>query len=83
MDLTLTNHFIERYYERVLSTCGDFIPPKGFLQKNKFVKTDMKKRITNREQNIYNMLSSVSKVKVPFGKQFNIVLKDGVCVTVY
>ena len=74
-EIRLTNHFIERYNTRVLST-----------DNTKYSRTDiyndMDKRLTNREKYALDLFKKSKNVILPM-RSYQLVVKNNVLITVY
>lgn len=77
----MTNHFIERYIERIW----------GFEIPDQLKKSEMRERIfmdiedqmRAREKNILEMFIGQKKLKIPFNKTKVLVIRDNILITVY
>ncbi len=75
--LRLTDHFIERYHQRVLEKS-----PKNCDRKS--VSRDIRSRLTHYEkQSIILLANCNKKVSIPLGMTYTMVIKNGTFVTVY
>ena len=75
----LTNHFNERYYERVLDKA-----PVGKIisQKNKVLKEILNNMLPNEKQ-LLQMFGESQRVIVPYMKKFQIVVSQNKFITIY
>ena len=83
-EIRVTNHFIERYYERIFKSS----PPKmedrntSFkIKKIKKVLNDMSTKISERDKANLMFLKDCKHAKVPFNTH-QIVLRDGAMITI-
>ena len=79
--MSVTNHFIQRYFERVLkSEC-----PNCKENAKSAVVTDMMARFTRNQKNAYDLIIGYGnkQVFIPLGSQYKICFKDNYAITVY
>ena len=74
-NLKFTNHFIERYNERILRWDNSFSNAIEYIN-------DINGRLSNREKNIIIFFKNSKKVIVPM-KTHCIVIKNNVLITIY
>ena len=83
-EIKLTNHFIERYYERVFKTKPPELSdaPQGYRDSTmNRVSEDIKNRISNRDKNNLFALFNLDRVKLPFQNHL-IVMKNSSMITI-
>ena len=78
--MDITQHYIERYYERVFKTKipNDF----QFADAKESVLNDMLVRMSDIEMNCFSFLLNCSEVVIPFQGTKRIVIKDHTFITV-
>ena len=83
-EIEITNHFIERYYERIFRSS----PPKmedrnkNFkMKKIKKVLNDISTKISERDKANLMILKNCKHAKVPFNNH-QIVLRNGAMITI-
>ena len=75
--LYMTNHFIERYNQRVLSK-------NIHLLSKKRIYSDIESRLTHFEKkSIELLLDNKGTIKIPLGTQFQMIIEDKTLITVY
>tara|TARA_B100000315_G_C14180776_1_gene408797 strand:- start:98 stop:376 length:279 start_codon:yes stop_codon:yes gene_type:complete len=83
-EIIITNHFIERYYERVFKTKPpELTDASESYKKNTLDKVieDFKDKISDRDKNNLFALFNLDQVKLPF-KNHMIVLKNSSMITI-
>ena len=83
-EIRVTNHFIERYYERVFkSKPPELSGASESYRLNKMVSVveDMKNKITDRDKNNIFTLFNLGHVKLPFNNHL-IVMKNSSMITI-
>lgn len=77
--MKITEHFYQRYLERIL--CVDI---DSNLSK-KYIKDDLLLRMSDIEKNIFDLFSCKENefAKIPLSGTHSIVLKNGYLITVY
>ena len=80
-DLTITNHFIARYAERILGQ----IPPNKIFPGFKYgVMKDLSSRIIDKELNFIELFKeNTGTIKIPFNKTHEIVMENKTLITIY
>ena len=76
----LSNHFMNRYYERVL--CKE-CPKKITHSIISYIKKDMMLKIKKNELVAMNFFSNTKNIKVPFSSFYTVVLKNNRLITIY
>tara|TARA_B100002052_G_C15865055_1_gene591923 strand:- start:1581 stop:1847 length:267 start_codon:yes stop_codon:yes gene_type:complete len=80
-EIKLTDHFVERYFQRVL---GMSIPSLQSKNKNKYfnkIFNDLNQKISDRDKKNLLFLKNVKNAKVPFNNNL-LVMKNGTMITV-
>ena len=83
-EIKLTNHFIERYYERVFKSKNPELTDSSeyyIEDKVRKVMEDIKRKISMRDKNNFLTLFNVSQVKLPFAG-YQIIVKNGSLITI-
>ena len=79
-NINITQHYIERYYERILNSR---IPNNSkFADVRENVLNDMLIRMSIIEMNCFSFLSNCNKVVIPLQGTKRIVIKDHTLITV-
>jgi len=76
----MSRHFVERYFERILTKP---IPKKFHKGVYNSIKKDMDGRMLEREKNILRLFAKSSEALVPIAKFNKIVVKKNTLITVY
>ena len=76
----MTNHYMERYYERVLHTPVSTVQNYNKTEKKIFI--DMDNRLMDREKLFIKLFSNSKSAKVPFEKINQIIIKNKKLITV-
>ena len=83
-EIRVTDHFVERYYERVFKTNAPNIQDATSSDKKMFIYKvieDIKTRISERDRNNFLKLFNVNNVKLPFLNKL-IVMKNATMITI-
>ena len=83
-EIRVTDHFVERYYERVFRTNAPNIQDVDSSDKKMFIYKvieDIKTRISERDRNNFLKLFNVNNVKLPFLNNL-IVMKNATMITI-
>jgi hypothetical protein len=79
--LKITDHFLERYKERILD---HEIPEKWDRYSiTKWVFTDMDKKLLDREKVMIRKYKGIKMVSLPFNRTSQIIIKQNKLVTIY
>jgi hypothetical protein len=79
--LKMTRHFIERYYERVLGE-----KPSSKLNPAKLMNqiySDIENKLLERERIILEMFRFSKSVRVPFSRQYQLIVRNNTLITIY
>ena len=76
----MSNHFVKRYFERVLSKP---VPKKFHKGIYHGIKKDMEARMIDREKLTLKLFANSSKAVVPIDKFNKMVIKKNILITVY
>ena len=77
----LTNHFTNRYFERVLKTT---LPDIDYNNLKQIVSKDMDLKMTSLQKNNMEFISgSSSNAKIPMGKDHRVITENNVAITIY
>ena len=76
----ISNHFVKRYFERILSKP---VPKKFHRGIYNGVRKDMETRMLDREKLTLQLFAKASMAVVPIAKFYQIVLKNNTLITVY
>ena len=76
----MSNHFVERYHERVLSKP---VPKKFNKGMYNGIKKDMETRMLDMEKQTLQLFAKSSKAVVPFARFKKVVIKKNTLITVY
>ncbi len=80
-NLIMTRHFIERYYERVLGE-----KPSSKLNPAKLMNqiySDIENKLLERERIILEMFRFSKSVRVPFSRQYQLIVRNNTLITIY
>ncbi len=80
-EIRLTDHFVERYFERVLNQLPPIMSDNNKGKQIKKVMNDLESRISQRDKHNLLFLKNSHQVRVPFEKN-QIVMSNGVFITV-
>ena len=79
--MQLTNHYIDRYFQRVLKTTP---PNLGYDNLKQIVRKDMELKMTPlQKSNMLFLSGSGSRSKIPMGDGFRLVTDNNSAITVY
>lgn len=79
--MKLTQHFIERYFERVLN-CDCVLCEQDSVS---LILSDIMDRFTVHQKNAYDFFvgGNIEKVFIPVGKSHRICMKNDYAITIY
>ena len=80
-EIRLTDHFVERYFERVLNRLPSKLHSGSRTGQKDMIINDLDNRIIQRDKSNLLFLKDSNKVRVPF-EQNQIVMSKGVFITV-
>ena len=80
-EIQLTDHFVERYFQRVLGVDNPSIKSNNKKQYFNRILNDLNKKISDRDKKNLLFLKNIKKVKVPFENNL-LVMKNGTMITV-
>ena len=79
--MNITNHFVDRYFQRVLKTELPDVKYDGLKQ---IVRKDMDLKMTPlQKNNLLFMSGSGSRSRVPIGDGFRLVTQNNSAITIY
>ena len=80
-EIRLTDHFVERYFERILGVDSPSIKSNNKKKYFNTILNDLNKKISDRDKKNLLFLKNTNKVKVPFQNNL-LVMKNGTMITV-